>query len=415
MKKHYLISLAAVLGAAMLGGCSQSDDELNGGYTGEGVNVTFVPEIIGVSNVAGSRAAASLDKKDAESLTILAFQRQGDGKYKLLQRSDAEQYKNGSSIADIPDNPGTFKWENATFRLPLGTYRFEAFYNVGGGLQLDAPTEADIWENLKKQIVLKYTEAVKSLDVNEVFATDGNSEEVVLAESQTSAGTVTVDLSLTRVNARIDVRILKKYYANEGGPGVEQGYDTGDIFGGKTITKITTTTKKIPTWNWEDNTVAVGDLVSFEDANTTGEGNLFIGTSTTDTTFPTGDEQKYMDDIEVEHIRRGAAYYKGAYILPFVTGNATTTLDKVNFVIEAAEPTATTEAEDADNSDNVRNLEATKVPVNQNKVTLLTFVLKASSEEPDDKEDLFTPNVKYIVTIDQEWAGVNIEDDIIIK
>lgn len=42
----------------------------------------------------------------------------------------------------------------------------------------------------------------------------------------------------------------------------------------------------------------------------------------------------------------------------------------------------------------------------ENKVTVVTFKYRASSNSPDDGENVFTPSIKYTVTIQTQWNGI---------
>lgn len=53
-----------------------------------------------------------------------------------------------------------------------------------------------------------------------------------------------------------------------------------------------------------------------------------------------------------------------------------------------------------------RVLVAAGVKAEKNKVTVVTFKYRASSDEPKDNENLFNPTIKYDVTIDTQWNGV---------
>lgn len=117
-----------------------------------------------------------------------------------------------------------------------------------------------------------------------------------------------------------------------------------------------------------------------------------IGTLATGSTdFPNGDDDaQYMDDIPKNRILNGAAYYTGAYILPFTTADSSLDLT-VTLVGKGEKQT--------------RVLEADNVKAEKNKVTVVTFKYRASSDVPDDNENLFNPTIKYDVTIDTQWNG----------
>lgn len=383
---------------AMMVSCENTEFVDNGtdpGKNGKKQIVTFEMALKNVPQQKVVRGQAS-DYADASKLTVLAYKKIDESRYQFFDMVDR---KSDSQFAD-----GN-KWSNPSFSLPIGTYRFVAFYNIGGGLEMSKAEGPETWENILAGIML--TNSGTSLDVNEVFAsTDASMTDVVLAEQQEDNNEVIVPLSLDRVNTRIDV-MVKKVYKNEDGTEREQGFKDGNsIFGVGTTTLngVTTSAATASSWTWggKDD---VTEVLSFEDDNS----YVYVGTKTPGSDVKS--EKPYVsdnntDNILVEKMVRGTGFYRGCYILPFKTAESPKTIDKVEITFY---PTA----EVSEELSVFRTLVANNVKAEKNKVTLLTFKLQATtSGDGDDKENLFNPNVKYVVTIEQQWNGVNQEPDI---
>lgn len=383
MKKSYLFGLFGCL--FMFTNCSKSEleSEFENGQ-GE-VKVSFTAQIV---NDVASRAKADLTD---ENLEIIAYRKQADGNYAYAKSVTATVTATGNEI----------QYSNSEFKLEIGTYRFLSIYNVGNGLNLDYLKDVSAvktWQEILDAV--KISNTGNSLDINEIFAggsldnnedNDGMSvaEDIDLSESQ-GENSVNVSISLSRVNSRIDLRFLK---FSPTGDGNEQAYGEGkNIFGEDgNLKSITTSAKSAISWSWGDGSqnIAGTDLTYI----TNDYDGVTIGTLATGSTdFPNGDDDaQYMDDIPENRILNGAAYYTGAYILPFTTADSSLDLT-VTLVGKGEKQT--------------RVLEADNVKAEKNKVTVVTFKYRASSDVPDDNENLFNPTIKYDVTIDTQWNGV---------
>lgn len=389
--RNLKVLLAAYMSLLLfvLGGCS--NEEIKGGEAqGDGVSVSFVAELNGKTDVS-TRSAANLG--EANKLTVLAYKKVGEN-YQFVKETSTD-------IAADDDN--TLSWKDPKFKLEIGVYRFVAFYNVGGDLELEYPGDdvAAAWNDILSQILIKRT-GTGSLDVNEVFASkESDMEDVDLVAAQENSEVV-VPITLDRVNSRIDFRFRKLNATDDN----EQGYgDDKTILGDKdAFTGITTEAKSVPQWTWGSTAVALaGDVLTFA---TQGTDNITFGNGDI-TNFPEKeDDRLLMDNVPADRIMKGAAYYRGAYILPFANGDEANKLD-LNVTLSAGNQT--------------RKLVAKKVPAQKNVVTVVSFNYRASmdvkpddpdSPDPDDDENVFTPSINYNITIETQWNGVDLSTNV---
>lgn len=389
--RNLKVLLAAYMSLLLfvLGGCS--NEEIKGGEAqGDGVSVSFVAELNGKTDVS-TRSAANLG--EANKLTVLAYEKVGEN-YQFVKKTSTD-------IAADDDN--TLSWKDPQFKLEIGVYRFVAFYNVGGDLEVEYPGDdvAAAWNDILSQILIKRT-GTGSLDVNEVFASkESDMEDVDLVAAQENSEVV-VPITLDRVNSRIDFRFRKLNATDDN----EQGYgDDKTILGDKdAFTGITTEAKSVPQWTWGSTAVALaGDVLTFA---TQGTDNITFGNGDI-TNFPEKeDDRLLMDNVPADRIMKGAAYYRGAYILPFANGDEANKLD-LNVTLSAGNQT--------------RKLVAEKVPAQKNVVTVVSFNYRASmtvdpddpnSPDPDDDENVFTPSINYNITIETQWNGVDLSTNV---
>lgn len=386
MKKSYLFGLFGCL--FMFTNCSKSEleSEFENGQ-GE-VKVSFTAQIV---NDVASRAEANVNT--GKNLEIIAYRKQADGNYAYAKSVTATVTANGNEI----------QYSNSEFKLEIGTYRFLSIYNVGNDFTLDYlkdDSAVKTWQEILDAVKISNASESKSLNINEIFAggsldnNEGNNsdmnvaEDIDLSESQ-GENTVNVSISLSRVNSRIDLRFLKFSPSDDGN---EQAYGNGmNIFGKDgNLKSITTSAKSAISWSWGagPQSIAEDDLKY----TTNDYAGVTIGTLTEGSTdFPTEGDAQNMDAIPAGRILKGAAYYKGAYILPFTTADKTTMKLTITLV--------------GNEGKQKRVLEADGVKAEKNKVTVVTFKYRASSDFPDDKENLFNPTIKYDVTIDTQWNG----------
>lgn len=387
MKKSYLFGLFGCL--FMFTNCSKSEleSEFENGQ-GE-VKVSFTAQIV---NDVASRAEANVNT--GKNLEIIAYRKQADGNYAYAK----------SVTATVTANDNEIQYSNSEFKLEIGTYRFLSIYNVGNDFTLDYlkdDSAVKTWQEILDAVKISNASESKSLNINEIFAggsldnNEGNNggmsvaEDIDLSESQ-GENTVNVSISLSRVNSRIDLRFLKFSPSDDGN---EQAYGNGmNIFGKDgNLKSITTSAKSAISWSWGagPQSIAEDDLKY----TTNGYAGVTIGTLTEGSTdFPTEGDAQNMDAIPANRILKGGAYYTGAYILPFTTTDKTTMKLTVTLV--------------GNEGKQKRVLVAAGVKAEKNKVTVVTFKYRASSDEPNDNENLFNPTIKYDVTIDTQWNGV---------
>ena len=403
MKSKYFYPLAALSLLPVFTGCSNDDTDRDLVPGGNEVAVTFAANLV---NNPTSRAALDQSGDKSKNLTILAYRKSGSN-YVFAKSASTTTKATGSQ----------FSPESLTFKLDIGTYRFLAFYNLSETLQLayTQDTAEKTWDEVLEAVKITNTDQT-NLDINEIFAggsRDSNeenngemriAEDIDLPESQ-SENTVNVTLNLSRVNSRIDMRFLKfSPTSAEGGSDTEQAYTSDDmnIFGAAgNLVSISTTTRPASSWTW--GTATAGAFSSDLTFTTSQLGNVTLGTGSA-TDFPDQEgDQALMDAVPADRIAKGAAYYKGAYILPFAAADATSSL---NLTVKLT-------GKGDDGSDDAsgslaqeRILTVSGVKAEENKVTVVTFKYRASSDSPNDKENVFTPSIKYTVTIQTQWNGI---------
>lgn len=386
MKKSYLFGLFGCL--FMFTNCSKSEleSEFENGQ-GE-VKVSFTAQIV---NDVASRAEANVNT--GKNLEIIAYRKQADGNYAYAK----------SVTATVTAIDNEIQYSNSEFKLEIGTYRFLSIYNVGNDFTLDYlkdDSAVKTWQEILDAVKISNASESKSLNINEIFAggsldnNEGNNsdmnvaEDIDLSESQ-GENTVNVSISLSRVNSRIDLRFLKFSPLDDGN---EQAYEGEENIFGETgnLVSITTSAKSAISWSWGagPQSIAEDDLKY----TTNGYAGVTIGTLTEGSTdFPTEGDAQNMDAIPANRILKGGAYYTGAYILPFTSEDS-----RLNLTVTLV----------GNEGKQKRVLEVAGVKAEKNKVTVVTFKYRASSDEPNDNENLFNPTIKYDVTIDTQWNGV---------
>ena len=374
------------------------------------VTVKFAGQI---GNLLSSRAVQA--DATSKELCIVAYRKMESGKYKCAG------FKNTSVMA----NGNEFTWSDSEFRLNVGTYRFLGFYNINQeNAQLDLTFSDDMevektWQEVLDAVVISRKSINTDLNVNEIFA-GGSSDNNDATENNTIAedvdlsknsenNKVVVNLILSRINSRIDFRFLKFSPKEAPGDNTEQYYTTSDfnIFGPKGNLKsiAISTSNASSRWTWGQ--TASSPFVALHQYTTQGESNVTLGTLVKEgesilTDFPNGDADKdKLENIPAERIAQGAAYYKGVYILPFVN------VESKNFDLEVElKGKGLNEPNGLLGEEQTRLLEATGVTAESNKVTVVTFKYRASSNDSDDKENIFNPTITYEVTINTVWNGI---------
>lgn len=392
MKKiNFFLILCAVLAVSS---CSQNEI-LNEEESKEQVNVSFLaqPDVV---VTAGTRAAVE-SLTDPTKFKFYAFKKTGDT-YSFTQEISGEgaAYDNGI-------------WSSTKSQLAVGTYRFLCLYNVGDMQSLSNLTGLKgEWATILNGVVFEHKNA--ATDVNEFFSGSSGDEDI---KGTTSAGNgVVVELgNLKRVVARIDVKFVK--VATDGK--AEVMYSDGNcIFGSAgNLTSITQTATGVAKkfslgvtmpadaiWS----TDCVFPVKVLDPYLTMGMKDIKDGNGT----FPALEGEKDMDNIPANEIIKGGAYFRGAYVLPFVTQDPVLKLSKVLIKLAggASEETKVSREIVADNS----------LFVKTNFITLITVKLlgtNAPGAPGIDDEHLFNPKVKFTVNISTVYDGVSNSDVVV--
>lgn len=393
MKTIITSVFSAVMTMFIFVGCNKGTIVSNESNTTD-VNVQFKLNINSGTN--RTRSAAGLSEIDAAKFVIVAYKQTENGAYSFEKATDSR-----SNTFD-KDNETL---SNENFKLPVGTYRFLAIYNVGGNTTFSYNQGSEKnWSDILSSAQIFRND--QNLDVNEIFAFESVKDENL----SNQGGKVNISMELNRVNSRIDV-IVKKIYKGEGGD-VEVGYKSGhDVLGGadniasvKTITDVTTT-------NWTFSSVATtsSSVYGFTD---TEKQHIIVGTSNKITPSITADNINVIDE---QMIKCGTCYYQGAYVLPFI-GNS---ISDGGTATSTESSTVTLVFTNGQNQE--RTIIVPDVPAKENHISLITVKLitlkKPETIDPekggdggDDEENIFNPNVQYTITISEEWAEVDNTD-----
>lgn len=386
MKIRSLMVLLAMLAVYSCNDDAKSDITLQN----QEVNISFAAQTDVVVK-ADTKAAVS-DLTTASKFTFYAFKKGADGNYSFAKKiSDASATYTTTNV-----------WKSDKALLSVGTYRFICFYNLSDA---NIVTEDNLtalgsksWTDIKNGIVIEHLSPNKDKDMDEFFC--GESD----ADIQVNNNDVTVSIDpLKRVVSRIDVKFVK--IAEDGN---EVKYSDGHtIFGAsdnlQTIMldvvgaakKYSLGTTPLSSNIWTDN-------LKFTYNNAALQNLVVIGESLSNSTFPTVNSDPAVgndyDDIDAmkNGIIKGSAYFRGAYILPFMEED--NKLSKILINLSGKEAAQ-------------RTIEAGNLSVEENYITLVTVKLKSSTATGpgagNDDEHLFNPKVKFTVTIDKLFAGVH--------
>lgn len=397
MKKFNFVLMLSV--ALAVCSCSENETLPNEEST-EQVAVAFLaqPE---ANVVVGTRSAPE-DYVSANKFTFFAFKKNAEGTYNYAKTISNE------TAGGAQYDPETKLWSSDKSLLTVGTYRFLCMYNLGSTVIL--PEEKAMkaltnmtWENIQNGIVIEHKTA--NADVDEFFSgeaigKDGNVGDVNVTGVEENNKIVVAFEDLSRVVARVDVKFVKVAVDKS----TEVSYlGTNTIFGEennlKTITLSTDGLAKKMNMGttpladkWEATQKYLFDNMEL----------VTIGESEFKSVFPTDDDLQDMNDTEAMRtgIIKGGAYFRGAYVLPFMTD---TKLTKLKIDLDAKDGSRRTITSEQD-----QNLKVTK-----NYITLVTVKLLSSTTPGTpgiDIENLFNPKVKFEVTIDQKFAGFNRSD-----
>lgn len=394
-KFNFLLILSAMLA---VGACSENEIPVNEEEK-EVVNVVFSTQS-DVDVTAGTRAAAS-DLTSPGKFSFYAFKKSAEGKYSFAKKISDSSAKYESGV-----------WSSDGSLLAVGTYRFLCFYNLGANQAL--PTEESLkalpngdWGSILNGMVVTHTS--ETADIDEFFCGESNngvegagkSADVQITGATGNRVVVGFD-DLVRVSARIDVKFVK--LASVTPDEVAYG-GTNTIFGSKDnlvsvelgvrgLAKKLSLGATAQTDKWAtDRAFTYGSLT---------ESHLVLGESLVNSIFPVANE-KNMNDVAAMKagIIKGGAYFRGAYILPFMNGDKLTQV-QVNL---------------AGKDNAARTIVATdNLVVEKNMITLITVKLLSSTPAGgtgNDEEHLFNPRVKFEVKVDQQYGGVNSSDVVV--
>lgn len=392
-KTSYFLILCAVLA---ISSCSKSEI-LSEEESKEQVNVSFLaqPDVI---VTAGTRAAAT-DLIDAKKFSFYAFKRNKDGKTysftkEISDTSEGAKY-NGS------------EWSSNLSQLPVGTYSFLCLYNVGAAQSLSGieGVKNMEWSAIQNGIIIEHRS--KLADVDEFFS--GEVTDVAITGS--NGNSIVVDFGeLKRVSARIDVKFVKVTADKLN----EVSYKEGKtIFGDAgNLQSIKQTVKGLA------NTFSFGEMnqVLWEEKCEFkfGSNLVTLGTSAINSTFPAENDEKDMNNTaNMENgIIRGGAYFRGAYVLPFMAKEAK--LDEVLIYLIGK---SGADEEEVDRTITVTNGNGIELFVKKNFITLITVKLLSTTAtgpgDGDDNEHLFNPKMKFTVSVDSKYDGVNNSDVVV--
>lgn len=307
-----------------------------------------------------SRSAENLNP---ENLIVVAYKSDGNGNFSF---QNSTEYMNGSSVLTESDN-GKWIWKNSKFLLPIGEYRLLMVYaDTMENLDLDYPNDSKsyTWDELVEGFRISAPETA-GLNVGEVFANSPETEVFF-------TGANNISVSLDRVNTRLDFEFVKI----DAETGEEEPYESNNIFGGS-LRSVSLAADVPYSWNWNGSEQSMA-VRKWTDVNVDGSEN---------------------SNVSVDS--KGFAYYKGAYILPFVNSDAV--LD--NLEIELV-------SEDYDGRTVKYSIDG--IPARKNHISLVNVQLMAHGEKDDDV-NIFTGDTSMEVDMDvsvmDEWPEYNEDAD----
>lgn len=370
--------------------CSEKEISPNDDQQKQEVRVVFTTPV-DVNIAANTRGATNLGNIEASKFLFCAFRKEADNSY-----SFAKAIKDESATYNEKDK----QWASDKSLLAVGTYKFISFYNLGGNESLPDMSAwvGKTWPDIENSMVITSL----NIDADEIFCGQTNDIQISGATNSDANNTV-VNVELSRIIARLDVKFVKM--ATDGTTEVK--FSTGhSIFGkGENLKSVNLTIGGLSkTFNLGTTPSSIWPSSSvFPFNNLTGL--MAYGTNITapTSTFPADNEQNMdiLDNKVSERIIRGAAYFKGAYILPFV--GADQKLSKVQIDLTGK-------------NEEIRGIIATnKLVVTKNRVTLITVKLQSTTDpgdgsvapDGDDLEHLFNPKIKFSIEIDRKYLGVN--------
>lgn len=383
------IFLLLLLGMPVVYSCTNEITVPSEIKPGQEVSISFIaqPDVV---VKAGTRVAAA-DLVTAAKFTFYAFKKETDGTYSFEK--------------EISDSKATYAasaWKSDKALLSVGTYRFLCFYNLPAtGRPADAILAAMkgmTWANILDGIVIEHLSAGSNTDVDEFFSGESTGD-ILISDNNI---TVVIEEKLKRVVSRIDVKFVK--ITVDKSKEVSYG-DGNDIFGASGDLKNIALNVKGAAKKFGMGATKLSDVWA-TDLNFNYASPLdfvVFGTSPKTSTFPNSNGSDVNNkEAMAKGIIKGGAYFRGAYILPFMKDKETLKEIKIEL----------TDANDAKRT----IVAATELFVQKNFVTLVTVKLQSTTatEGPgDDKEHLFNPKVKFTVTVDNLFGGVTNSDVVV--
>lgn len=398
MKKiNFVLMLSVALAV-----CSCSENEtLPNEESTEQVAVAFLaqPE---ANVVVGTRSAPE-DYVSANKFTFFAFKKNAEGTYNYAKTISNE------TAGGAQYDPETKLWSSDKSLLTVGTYRFLCMYNLGSTVIL--PEEKAMkaltnmtWENIQNGIVIEHKTA--NADVDEFFSgeaigKDGNVGDVNVTGVEENNKIVVKFEDLSRVVARVDVKFVKvavdkknevSYSDKNTVFGVENNLKTIELSADGLAKKMNMGTAPL-TDKWEATQKFLFDNMEL----------VTIGGLIGNSVFPTDANLQDMNNTQAmkDGIVKGGAYFRGAYVLPFMTKD--TKLTKLKIDLKARDGSERTITSEPD-----QDLKVTKNFITLVTVKLLSSTTTVTPGDPGtDDENLFNPKVKFEVTVDLKFAGIN--------
>lgn len=384
--------------------CSESDDTLLGDEPSGEAKIIFAahPDL---QVTAGTRAAAS-DLVSGGKFTFYAFKKGQDGNYAFEKKLHDE----AAVYSDTEKH-----WRSNKALLPVGTYRFLSFYNLLGEVE-SLPGEETMkewgsrsWNAVLDGIVIEHLSDTK--DVDEFFCS-ASDEDIQIAGA--NGNSIVVGLGvLKRVVSRIDVKFVK-VAKNDPVQNPDLNYEVcydndSTIFGAKgdlkTIQLRIDGLSKKYSLGVEPSSNVWGKMTEFSFLDPIAGGLVVFGEKISagigGYPNPDGSDVNKVTEMKAK-ISRGGAYFRGAYVLPFMSTNKF--LEKLQI--------------DLSGKDNAERLivvtgGATTLQVRKNYVTLVTVKLMSNTEAGDlgdNKEHLFNPKLKFTVSVSDLYDGVDNSD-----
>lgn len=397
MKSTNLFFIGALL--MLLCSCSEKNQILDDPTSGR-ADITFVTQV-GKAVAASSRGSA--DKTlDTKQFALYAFKKSTTGEKYSFQ----EVAEKGNEIAG---NKLEYKAS-----IPVGIYKFIAFYNLDTANREQITTTIEglkdlEWSAILQEIVIKHQadNNVTTEDMNEIFYTAEDKETSISSGTEEGKNDININLELKRLTSRIDVKFIKVATDKV----TEVPYDGETcIFGAKGDLQslelnLSGSAKSYVLSGTNDNTTTIAcnklydvltSLLNYGKATTAEVTNPAFSPFPKDVTDINAEN---MIDCLEKGISNGGAYFMGSYLLPISTKlSGTITLNG--------------------NDGAKRTLKVENIESKKNFVTVITIKLQSSTApggDGDPGENLFNPKVKFTVTVDYKYEGINNDNNVDVE